>query len=181
MTQRVKEYVYRSTLKTMYGLTDKLIGQIGAPDKLVPNPHYRSGPCSMLYSIERVERWIEEHQDEIDDARTKRAKRSITAQQASDRRRDETIAWAKNVPIITDGIPKNIRRIAEEYYRDCDYDIREVNNNGVLAYIRHNLTNYEMLLSQLWGRIGCAEGYIIIKKRVCDEILSRCPHLKNER
>ena len=64
-----QEFVYKSTLKERFGLTDSLIRKLGAPDKQVPNPHYRSGPPASLYAIDRVEAWCAEHSKEIEKAR----------------------------------------------------------------------------------------------------------------
>jgi hypothetical protein len=50
-----RKYIYRTSL-IKRGWTAELIDAVlGAPDKLVPNPHYRSGPPSMLYWTIRVE------------------------------------------------------------------------------------------------------------------------------
>jgi hypothetical protein len=50
-----RRYVYRTTL-IKRGCTPELIDAVlGQPDKLVTNPHYRSGPRAMLYRIDRVE------------------------------------------------------------------------------------------------------------------------------
>jgi|SRR5215469_6421509 len=47
-------YVYKSTLYKR-GRSDDLIAKyLGEPDKLVPNPHYRSGPRAKLYKLDRV-------------------------------------------------------------------------------------------------------------------------------
>jgi hypothetical protein len=48
------KYVYKSTLKKEFGFTDSIIKELGEPDKLVANPHYRSGPKSQLYLLEKV-------------------------------------------------------------------------------------------------------------------------------
>lgn len=47
-------YVYRSTLKSEYRLTDGLIKRLGPPDKEVANPHYWSGPSASLLSESMV-------------------------------------------------------------------------------------------------------------------------------
>jgi hypothetical protein len=52
---RSRQYVYRATLLKR-GWTEQLIDSVlGEPDKLVPNPHYRSGPRAMLCRVDRVE------------------------------------------------------------------------------------------------------------------------------
>lgn len=164
---RPHEYVYKVTLKAVYGLTDKLIRDLGEPDRTVPNPHYRSGPPASLYKVERVERWIDEHSEEVDRAREQHIARSSRALAAAAVKRAETRAWAKQVPLEWLGdIPPRIAEEARMYYLMRYDSLAELSTSALIAYVRHNLTNYEELLAELAGRIGCAEGYLIIRKRV---------------
>ena len=50
---------------------------------------------------------------------------------------------------------------------------------GVLAYLRHNYTNYHDLLAQLDGKIGTADAYLVVKRRVmqaCEDALAWMTH-----
>ena len=50
-----EQFIYKATLKTR-GWTDKLIETfLPIPDKLVTNPHYRSGPKASLYNLKKVQ------------------------------------------------------------------------------------------------------------------------------
>lgn len=52
---RSRKYIYRTTVLKRGGWTPELVDAVlGAPDKLVPNPHYKSGPPAMLYWLDRV-------------------------------------------------------------------------------------------------------------------------------
>ena len=66
--EQPEEYVYKTTLKSRYGLSDAEIKRLGPPDKLVPNPNYKSGPPASLYCVKRVEKWIKKHKPELERA-----------------------------------------------------------------------------------------------------------------
>lgn len=170
-----KKYVYKSTLRMVYGLTDGMIQKLGEPDRLVKNPHHRSS-TAYLYLIERVESWCEDHAVEVEKARLLRPARSARAKEQMTARRAALLEWATIVQIIINDWPDDIRAAAEAHYaaRRDDYDYYDVTEGAVLAYARHNCTNYHELLSQLRGRWmpGADEAYTIIKDRV-NEICSQ--------
>jgi len=159
-----KKYVYKSTLRDVYGLTAGLIARLGEPDLHVKNPHHRS-TTSYLYLIERVERWIEENQAEVDKVRSARPTRSARAKTQYEQRKQEMIQWAETVTIEVEW-PDDVFKDAENYYADDD-EYYGISEGGLLAYARHNCTNYHALLSQLRGFVpGADEAYQIIKRRV---------------
>jgi len=164
-----KKYVYKSTLKKVYGLTDKLIRQLGSPDKIVPNPHYRGAAPSSLYLIERVEEWIENHPGEMNSAMA----RSRAMKDIAEIRRLETLAWANSVSVIVNEFEERKeleKQTLNAAWHQEDFILTE---NAIIAFVRHNRTNYHDLLATLSGLIGCAEAYVIIKRRVNDEITKR--------
>jgi hypothetical protein len=167
---REKQFVYKSTLKEVYGLNDALIRSVGEPDKRVSNPHYRCAAPASLYAIERVEQFVEQHADEIELAR----QRSAKARRATDAKRAELQQWAETVSIEVDTLPDDLWTRAELHYakRVTLYEdgFAGVGLNGVIAYVRHRFTNYESLLRHLEGRAGCAEAYVVIKARVNEAV-----------
>jgi XPA protein C-terminus len=62
----MSEYITKSTVKTEYGLTDSMLKELGEPDKIAPNPHYRSSAPMQLYLRERVEKWIAENAERVE-------------------------------------------------------------------------------------------------------------------
>ena len=80
MENSVRTMVYKATLKKEFGLTDKLIRELGEPDKFVKNPHYKSGPCAALYHVERVEHFIAKRGDEIAQAKKHRCPEEIESE-----------------------------------------------------------------------------------------------------
>jgi hypothetical protein len=56
--KEAEKYFYKTTIANTYGMTPKMIAELGDPDKLVENPHYKSGPPAGLYKVKRVEAWL---------------------------------------------------------------------------------------------------------------------------
>ncbi len=177
MTER-NAYAYKSTLKEVYGLTDAMIGELGAPDKTMPNPHYRSGPASALYLVARVEAWIDANRERWEAAQQKRAQRSATSNAAAGRKRAELVAWAEGAQIAVQTLPDRRTLEALTVQQGDAFLVQRgrygegftLSENAVIAFIRHNLTNYEALLSELAGKIGGADAYVILRERVDAEI-----------
>ena len=55
------KYIYKATLRSQYGLTDKYIARLGPAHKTMPNPHYACAAPSSLYSTKRVEAYLDAH------------------------------------------------------------------------------------------------------------------------
>lgn len=171
-----KRYMAKSTLKEVYGLTDRLIKLIGLPDKTAPNPYYNRAAPMCLYLIERVENWIENHPDEVKTAKA----RSNRGKRVSGAKRLEMLAWAENVDVAIYklGNKKKLERqtLAASSHLE-DFTLTE---NAIIAFVRHNRTNYHDLLSDLSGRAGCAEAYAIIRRRVNYEITKKLREVGND-
>lgn len=159
--QNDRQYCYKTTLTKTYGLTASMIWRLGEPDRTVPNPHYRSAPPASLYLIERVERWIEANQAEVDRARQDREHRSRRMTAEMQFRRDKLIEWASTVGIVVAPLPDDFYQRAVIHYESGD-----VGRGGLIAFARHRYTNYERLLSEIEGKPGCGEAYMVIKARV---------------
>lgn len=71
--EQSRAYIYKSTVRAEYGLTAKMIEQLGPPDKTCVNPNYRSGPHASLYLRDRVERWVADNHTEVEKVRAKRS------------------------------------------------------------------------------------------------------------
>jgi hypothetical protein len=171
MHNEKKEFVYKTTLKTVYGFTDSMIADLGDPDKYVKNPHYKTGPRSSLYRIERIERWCDDNRERLEAAPAKRAKRTEAAQRANQTKFDQIIEWAESVELEFEPLASydDAWNSAETYYALSEWaDSGYVSWNGVIAYMRHNCTNYDALLRQIKGLVGTHEAYTIIRRRVDD-------------
>ena len=164
-----KEYVYKSTLRDVYGMTDSMIAELGDPDLRVKNPHYRSGPLASLYLIERVEAWCDAHDDRLQKALSARAKRSEASKRANETKYNQIIEWANTVTVelYPPDSYEAVWNEADAYYasRDWRFFGFGVGFGGVVAYMRHNCTNYDRLLKQIYGQVGTHEAYQIIRDR----------------
>jgi len=169
-----RKYVYRSTLSSEYGLTPSLIRKLGEPDEQRPNPHYRSGPPSSLYSIKRVEKFVAKHQVEIEAQKLKWGKRSDAAKKAAASKRNTLIRAAKEIPLKWKPLPKMYAQLeslanghALERY---GADAKDAGYNGVISTVRHEFTNYEEILAEFKGKVGTNEAYDEIRERLDTEI-----------
>lgn len=77
---------YRSTLEERFQLNDAWIARLGAPDKIVDSKYNSWSVCS-LYAVERVERFLADHQAEYDAYLEARKKRKAAAARALATRR----------------------------------------------------------------------------------------------
>jgi hypothetical protein len=153
-TTRTKEYVYKSTLRDVYGLTPSMIDELDPPDKVVESPHYTNAPSASLYLIVRVESWIDANQARVEKARASRAKRSEAAKKFHDKQRAQkrqvALEWAASVQITLEPLPNDLLERANRRY-----PLRSVvdvaTEKGLRAFVRHRLSNYEDLLSLLRG------------------------------
>ena len=94
--------------------------------------------------------------------------RSENALNRIQRESNITIRWANHVAISVLPLPNNLYWLATEYYGSAPDDI------GLVAFVRHNYTSYEDLLSLCHNSIGHKEAYEVLKtritKRICKEL-----------
>ena len=92
-------YIYRSTVTDVFGLTGRMVRQMGEPDGYVTNPHCPSWSPARIYRLERVEQFAGEHREEIEDRAITRAERWKKCPWLV----CETIEWAASVPVLVFG------------------------------------------------------------------------------
>lgn len=172
-----KEYVYKSTLRSEYGLTPSMVEELGQPDEYVENPYYSSAPMAMLYRIDRVETWLAKNRNRIEKAKESRTRRSAAMKKIHDEKRadrlQEARAWISQAEITCPNpLPATLLDDAQQHYRfspKCS-DYRE--QPALRAYVRHYLTNYEHLLWEVKRREFSSELYSLLRKRV-DEVAAK--------
>src|SRR5262249_25946007 len=157
--QTEKRYVYKSTIRTEYGLTPSMIRELGPPDEYVENPHYRSAPEASLYLLERVEAWIAKNPDRLEKAKASRAVRSARAKKAYEERRarqrqaeNERLLigkeWVKTLNIVVHKpFPMDLAEKAEKRNK-FRTGVPLLEQRGLHSFVRHRLTNYERLLRE---------------------------------
>lgn len=81
---------------------------------------------------------------------------------------DELLTWADTVKIRVKSLPDTLEKLtaaAEEAYSSRQIEFIP-SRAALVAYVRHNLTNYENLLDYIRGRQGWHEAYPRLKERV---------------
>ncbi|MCZ7645911.1 MAG: hypothetical protein M5U26_11605 [Planctomycetota bacterium] len=166
-------HVYKITLKKEFGLTDTLIAKLGEPDKLVRNPHYKSGPPSQLYERRRVEEFIKANRAEVEKAKQARARRKAAAEKAVKTKINATFGIVDQeglrllCPLPDAG---SLWREAGSYYAMRYSDYQETGFNGLCAFVRHNYTNYEEVLDLIRGRVGTRDAYSHIRLELDEQV-----------
>lgn len=172
-TTRPKEYVYKSTLRSEFGLTPSMIEELGEPDEYVENPYYSTAPMAMLYRIDRVETWLAVNRWRVEKAKESRARRSAAMKKIHEDKRAERLqearAWINQAKITCPSpLPATLLDDAQQHYRfssKCG-DYRE--QPALRAYVRHYLTNYEHLLWELKKGEFRHELYSLLRRRADD-------------
>lgn len=96
--------------------------------------------------------------------------KSRKSKKAYDRITEEsriTLRWAKKQDVKVQPMPVNLLLLATEHYGNLPDEV------GLIAYIRHNLTNYDILLKECENVFGREEAYQIIKEKVTRKICKR--------
>jgi hypothetical protein len=79
-----REFVHVTMLGTVYGLTRKMVEDLGEPDKLGPDEGRLPGQLARLYSVDRVEAWVAANQEWLDRAHAVRAQRAAVEKAAAE-------------------------------------------------------------------------------------------------
>lgn len=168
-----------SRAKGQYFLTDKMLKEIGEPDLLRPNPHYRSAAPMKLYLIERLENWIALNTERVEKSMLRRQKLSKIQKEAHKKRRQKLIEDIKTwIPeLYLEGVTDDILNEAKSYYnyRYMDFD-GILTDNSICSFIRHWYTDYEDFLARIdryKGQTGVGYIYPTIKKRVNSLIIEK--------
>lgn len=191
---KADEMICRSSLKILFGLTDKLIEMLGEPDDSVPNPHYRSaGSPMLLYRRSRVVRWVKRHQADIEAVKSRREAAAKAAAKAVKTKRNELLEYVENVVIEVPEIPETqLIEAACKSYNSYSFQCGRDNENAspsstpeflhriCVNYLRHELTRYEGHLQSIKGKVGKEDAYLELKDKVLDAIAEAYPWLWDE-
>jgi hypothetical protein len=160
----------------------------GEPDRLSTNPNYRSGPQMRLYDLHRVEQ-IESQADvaaALAKASIHREFRGSLARAAAERSRSTQLQETDELDFfVPRRSPENVRLAAIKHYNERNAggpersagpeDDSSFLNRITLNFIRHQLTDYDRILSDLEGKIGKTEAYFLIRDRFDQKILATYP------
>jgi len=144
-----KLWIYKSTAKTRYKLTDNQIRQAVANSlieaKNVRNPHYRSAPQSLLLKLADVEKNLQQIKAFPKLAEPEKAKRKVYAKkkQARDKLEFYCPKCQRNIRALRDS------RMFEAYFFG-EVPLEEAKKVLMIAHYRHAHTNYEVELYCLY-------------------------------
>ena len=164
MPETTEQYITPAGLKGKRGWTDQMIHKLlGEPDKVAPNPHYRTAAPMRLYLVGRVEQaektcWFARRKPDV--------WRQKAAAKATQTKIRNITRWAKHVRIEC-----NFPEFSE---LGGDDDRQKVN------YLRHECTTYDNTLGFMYGATGQNAAYPIIKSRILAKIAEEFPELADE-
>jgi hypothetical protein len=173
------------------GWTEALIDRfLPVPDRLAPNPHYRSAAPMKLYLKARVE--AIEATDAFRAARARTAPRQAAARKAVQTKRADTERFVRGLEIDVPRLSAaELTTRACRHYNDLkswrdDWEpaspgsTPEFLDRISVNYLRHQLTPYEEHLEQTFGKVGAAPAYAKIKAKVLAAIAAAYPWLAAE-
>jgi hypothetical protein len=163
MSSEARFALSKHEAKALYGLTERDFRLIGPPDLVQGR---RPMGVKYLYRIERLERWIAAHQEELAGLAGPRAGRRQAAQAAAQTRRAETLRWAAQVPLEVDSpLPRDLE------VQVCDYyGVSRIDTEHLVEFVRWRFSNYPVLLKELAGRTGAREARQTLKARMDEQI-----------
>ncbi|GIH68928.1 hypothetical protein [Sphaerimonospora thailandensis] len=170
---------------------------LGPPDRLAPNPVFRSASPMRLYEVDRVV--LAENSEAFAVLRGEAERRSRSALAAVERRRGETLEHVNRMRITVPVLDWNeLARKAVAHRNRIDAEraryrldhipasarVEEVDEptlqRWVVNYLRHALTGYDDELEGLFGKVGRAEGERLLRGRIYAAIARAYPKLADE-
>lgn len=169
------KYITFTKARNIYYLTKSMFEDLDPPDLTLKNPHYRNGPPMKLYLIERIESWIEANSDRVAKAKAHREKVSKKLSEAQKERYRKLRAELEKeleqwTPELIYPLTPSVILEAHDYYRERYRDYKgKLTYNGLVAFIRHNYTNYHyglMDLDRLKDPYLTEDLYMAIRRKV---------------
>jgi hypothetical protein len=185
-----QERFFTSSEMKKRGWTDGLIKKLlGEPDMLKRNPVFRSKAPMKLYEPQRV--LPLEDSSEFQEMLKGLAKRREVGRRIVERKAAKVRADVAEITIRVSLLERDrlISRACWHYnHRAADRGEASANEGCdqefldriSVNYLRHSLTAYEQQLPRFFGRVGQAEAYTVIKRKVLDAIARAYPWLAAE-
>lgn len=191
------EYYSQTTLKS-FGFTAKMIETMLSEPVLKPNPHYKCAAPMKLWLITEVDAVMQT--DEFKEAVKKRESRRQGAAKAVETKRAklhaEILEKCKHIKVRRWDLTKLRRQTISDKqawynyqsmlrdgrceYRDADTADDDTVQRWMVNFIRHNLTEYDDVLYEMSGRVGCHDEYYHYREAVLAKIAEVYPELKDE-
>lgn len=190
-----KELLTKTELKQRKW-NDRLIESLlGEPDEEKRNPHYRNAPPVKLYSIKRVLR--KEKTKKFQAHLSKRDDRETATKKAVETKKRKTAEFIDSIKIELPAFsPSRLLELAKENYNSGDdvfsgrkeqlfslpdwSETDAFRDRIAVNFLRHCATDYDCYLDQLVGLVGKDSAYLILFKKIIDEIAVKYPFLADE-
>lgn len=190
-----EEFITKTILKER-GWNDFLINKyLKKPDKEVINPHYKCAPPMKLYLLKKVK--LKEKNkgfiDYIEKNKIKRENLKNGRLKAKETKTKKLLDYVNGIVIDIPTMQKqNLYNKAIRHYNNLwnnrgQYDKiiyqnaesldDDFLNRITINMLRHECTNYEEELYNIFGRVGINERYNLLKDKVNNKILEVYPFL----
>jgi hypothetical protein len=184
-----EEFICKTDIIKKRNWTDSLIKKyLPEPDLYKPNPNYRSGSPMRIYLTQRVIDIEKCAQFQIDFQKSlKRKQRSNEVIQV---RKQNLMNEVKHAEIRVKRLDyRTLLRLSIKHYNSWNFmrnyivqdEIDEKTKNRLMVnYLRHQMTSYDSILSELYSKVGKTDAYELLNRRVYDVIGNKYPALKDE-
>ena len=171
------------------GWTKKTIEVLLPRPKEAVNPWYKSAPPMLLWDVDVVEQM--EKCEEFLVAKKKKEERSAAQQKAVLTKQGQLLATIEGLPISVRRLEESVLKkkalasrgnwySQNEIYESVHDADAETIQRWIVNYIRHNLTKYDSHCILLFGKVGRAEGYRLLRSKVLRAIADAYPYLSEE-
>ena len=183
------KYCAKSTLIERGWTASAIDRWLGSPDDFARNPHHKSGPPMLLYSLRRVAN-AEAKSDWI----AWRERMEIKRAAHPDSGAKAVATKVRKIQEYVDGITITLPTMTkEDLIKNACAHYNAINlGNGKYAspsdsdeflhriadnYLRHTQSNYHEHLSTIAGKVGCDGAYRAIRSKIDDAIRTQYPFL----
>lgn len=191
-----KEYYSKTTLIKYRGWTEKAIRLfLGEHDKEGKNPYYASASPTKLFLIKRVEE--KEKTKDFKEFKNKNENRKNGSEKATKTKKKKIVEFLNNLnidvkkqdfSIIKNQAIKSYNEFKAYMSFEIGFDFQEASHNSdkqflnriIVNYLRHNLSEYDYRLGEIFGKVGKQEAYKLLNKKIYGKISEVYPQLKQE-
>jgi hypothetical protein len=185
------EYLNSTDLRRRGWTTTAILRFAGEPDDTCLNPYYLSGPLINRYLKKRIEQI--ERTNKFQDWLDKSKKRKQGASVGVETKRQKLMCYLDGVKIDVPIIDKErLIQEAVKHYNAMSFCspgplkiAHETDNEEFLLriavnYLRHELSDYEDELYEIYGKVGVREAVSKLREKVYDAIGTAYPWLDDE-
>lgn len=189
-TETKQQFIIKSKLLERGWTSATIYKFMSEPDQTKRNPHYKNAAPMKLYLLDRVEQI--EATDQFKIEKEKSIERKQAAKKAVFTKTANTMAYVEQeVDVKVPHLSKeNLISAACESYNDwhheTDGDVITKDSDLLVLhrimvnYLRHEMTEYDYHLGEVYGKVGIGVAYLAIRKKVLDAIAKEYPWLSKE-